>query len=339
MNARTLAACLTVAIACASIAAQEVRIALPSPLGNALADAIRDAAQVADGDAVTFRVVEERELAAGDAQRATLLIASGPTLLAAQRRTVCADLGAVSGIAPTLRMSRDGRAALPWSMSYVACGAIDAIAPSGSPASSWESLALAYAVGDRMCIVDPVADRGPWLLAMHETMQKGGGESAVYGVWTAMDARIGAFAVDYESMLRRLVAEPSMLAVLPTSMAAADPRSAPMQTRPLSYALPIGLAVRDGDGRDAAIALLAKILEPRAEASIRERMAFLIASAGDVDVPADAIEPAFTHFAQRIQGQGRRVERIADWIDYVSFGLLACALFAFWIRQRRGEPK
>ena len=339
MNARTPLACLAVAIACASIAAQEVCIALPSPLADSLAAAIKDAAQIKDGAAVTFRVVEERELAAGDAQRATLLIANGPTLLAAQRRTLCADLGAVSDIAPSLRMSRDGRAALPWSMSYEACGAIDAIAPSGSSVSSWESLALAYALGDRMCIVDPVADRGPWLLAMHETMRKGGGESSVFGVWTAMDARIGTYAADYESMLRRLVAEPSMLAVLPTSVAAVDPRSAPMQKRPLSFALPIGLAVRDGEGREAAIALLVKILEPRAEASIRERMAFLSASAGDVDVPADAVQPAFTHFAQRIQGQGRRVERIADWIDYVSFGLLGCALFAFWIRQRRGEPK
>ncbi len=322
----------------AFVAAQEVRVALPEPLAGEVAAAVREALAGVAGAEV--RVVAREALRDRTDARAAVLVASGPDLFALQREVAFAEWKAGTDVDPALRVSRDGRIAMPWSLGYVVCGRkATELAAEGQLPRAFERLALAYGLGDGLRLAKPAVDRGPWILSMHETLRAGGGDSAVFGVWTALDARIGVYEAGYPAMAASLAANPDLALVLPEPLAARDASLLRVPQWTLPTAVPIGVAALDGVGQQAAIAAVSRIVAPSSERAIRERAGLRLPAVGDADVPAESVEPAFAHFARNIQGQGKRVERIADWLDYASLALLLIVLLFFWIQKRKGEPQ
>lgn len=339
MNVAHAVGCRLAALLVGSLAvAQEVRVALPEPIAGEVAAAVREALSGVAGAEV--RVVAREALRGNTDARAAVLLAAGPELFALQREVAFAEWKAGTDVDPALRVSRDGRIAMPWSLGYVVCGRQAAkLAAEGQLPRAFERLALAYGLGDGLRLASPAWDRGPWILSMHETLRAGGGDSAVFGVWTALDARIGVYEPGYAAMAASLAADADLALVLPEPSVAREPSLLRVPQWPLPIALPVGVAILDGVGREAAIAAVLRILTNSSEQAIRERAGLRLPAAGDADVPAESVEPAFAHFARNIQGQGKRVERIADWLDHASLALLLLVLLVFWIQKRKGESK
>ena len=321
------------------VVAQEVRIALPEPIAGDVAAAVREAFASAE-PAMSVRIVAREALRDRADARAAVLVAAGPDLFALQRDAAFAEWKAGPEVDPAMRVSRDGRVAMPWSLGYVVCSSrASELAADGAAPRPFERLALAYGLGDGLRIAAPAWDRGPWILSMHETLRAGGGDSAVFGVWTAIDARIGSYGTDYRAMVDGLGGSPDLALVIPEPTAARDASLVRMPQWTLPVALPVGIAVLEGVGREAAIAAVLRILATSSERAIRERAGLRLPADGDADVPAESVEPAFAHFARNIQGQGKRVEQIADWLDLASLALLLLVLLVFWIQKRKGESK
>ena len=166
----------------ASASAQEVRVALPQPLADRVADAMRAAWKGAPDRAWSVRAVALQEPFDPASARATIVVATG---IALQQRGILdalAEMPTDAALAPTLRVTRDRRIALPWSLGYSVCGDVANVTQRGGNAVSWEDLALSFGLGDRLRIAPPSCDGGPWMLAMHETLRRGGGDNAVFGV-------------------------------------------------------------------------------------------------------------------------------------------------------------
>lgn len=318
--------------------AQEVRVALPQPLADRVAEALRAAWMGAPDRQLSVRAVAPHEALDPASARAAILVAAGPALQQRQVLDALAELPADAAVSPTLRVTLDRRIALPWSLGYCVCGDVANVAKRGGPEVAWEELALSYGLGDRLRVAPPSCDRGPWLLAMHETLRRGGSDSEVFGVWTALDARIAGYEPDYAALVAAAVRDRSLAVALPAPVVATGPAAA-LARLPLAGALPIGLCVRDGAGKEAAFSLLLEILAPSVEVAVREQAGLSAAGVGDAEVPLDSVEPAFSHFAQRIQGQGRHVERVADWLDFATMAVMAVVLVVFLVRQRKGSPK
>jgi hypothetical protein len=320
----------------ASASAQEVRVALPQPLADRVAEALRAAWKGAPDRAWNVRAVAPQEPFDPASARAAIVVATG---IALQQRGILDELAEMptdAALSPTLRVTRDRRIALPWSLGYSVCGDVANVTQRDGKTVTWEDLALSFGLGDRLRIALPSCDRGPWLLAMHETLRRGGGDNAVFGVWTAFDARIAAYEPDYASMVAAASRDPGLAVTLPTAIAAVGD-AAKLARLPMDGALPIGLAVRDGAGKDAAFSLLLEILEPSVEFSVREQALLSGPGVVDAEVPSDSVEPAFAHFSQRIQGQGRHVERVADWLDFAALGAMALVMLVLLLRSRRKE--
>ena len=318
--------------------AQEVRVALPQPLADLVVDALRVTLPENAGREVTARAVDPAALLEPEVARASILVADGTTL---QRSVVVAALAQLptdAAMPSAMRVTRDRRIALPWSLGYSICGDVANVSRRGPSEVTWEELALSYGLGDRLRVVPPEVDRGPWLLSMHETLRRGGGDSEVFGVWTALDARIAAYEADHAALAGAVARDQGLAVVLPTPVAATASFSA-LARLPLAGALPIGLCVTEGPGKDAAFSLLLEILAPSIELAVRERVGLSGAGIGDAEVPPDTVDPAFAHFAQRIRGQGRHAERVADWLDFAALGIMAVVLVVFLVRQRKGDPK
>ncbi len=333
-----LAICVAVLAMQTAAGAQDVCVALPQPLADRVAEALRAAWPQALDRNVTVRVVAPTSPLEGAAGRAAILVADGPTLHQRSLVAALAELPPDADIPPSMRVTSDRRVALPWSLGYSVCGDVANVAQRERPEVSWEDLALAFGLGDRLRIAPPTCDRGPWLLAMHETLRRGGGDNAVFGVWTALDARIAAYEPDYVALAAACARDSSLTVAVPTPVAASTSFSS-LARVPLAGALPIGLCVCDGVGKEGAFALLLEILQPSIEVAVRERVGFVAADIGDAEVPSDSIEKAFSHFALRIQGQGRHVERVADWLDFAALSAMALVLVVILVRQRKGVLK
>lgn len=232
------------------------------------------------------------------------------------------------------RRTANGAFVLPWSLGYAVVGV-----PFGSePDWTWERLALAGELDQRLLLLPPDRDAGPFVASMQEGMRHGRGLEPVLGLWTTLDARLLRYAESYDEVAKALRDEggQGMAAVLPQPLLA-NARG-DLASRRLPCAVPLGLAViAGGDASDPA-ALVARICSTVVRTAVRDRVGLLDPAADDAEPTAETVGPALSHFEQRIRGQGRRVERVADVLDYVFLLLLGVVLCVFWIRSRKETP-
>lgn len=322
MKALAPAVCIALALAPTLAAQAAIEVGLPAPLHELVAAALR--AELVD---VSVAVAEPGSLRAVPG---SVVLAAGFTLQRLSReRTLVVLPEAAEG-----RRAGNGAHVLPWSLGYAVVGV-----PSGSEADwSWERLALASELDQRLLALPPDRDSGPWLASMQEGLRHGRGLEPVLGLWTTLDARLLRYAEGYDELAKALSdAGASPLAgILPRPLIATA--SPGLAVRPLPCAVPIGLCAVAGGDAPAAAALVARISKPAVRTAVRDRVGLLDPAANDAEPTTETVGPALSHFEQRIRGQGRRVERVADVLDYVFLLLLGVVLCVFWIRSRKESP-
>lgn len=341
MNAAAAAARLAAgALFAAGAAAQvPVHVALPAPLAE---HAVRALEEVL-GAAARVRAAGPPAAAPGPALE--------PGVLVGAHELVLWRLGGAGALAPVAELGADlppgqrepaGRWALPWTLAW---SVVWDPAATGGP-SSWAELAL-LPVHDRLGLCVPEVDPGPWLEAMAESLRGGRPEQACYALWTALDARVGAYAGDPREVADGLASGRLCAGVLPAPawqpLRDRTPAGRELLRADLSRGLPeqrLGVAVLADAGPGAA-ELARRVLEPELRLAFARAVGLGTASAaaaGAIDLRA--ADRRLRHFAQEIRGRGRGVEQVADVLDLVFLLLFMGIVLVFWWRRRRvaGAP-
>ncbi len=307
-----------------------VEVVLPEPVCERVARALRD--QLGKSAIVTTSAPSAIRCEAG-----SVVVGDWLLLQRLQPLHPFAPLPQELGSASvSLRRSYDGLVALPWSLAYCVATPL----PTSTESWSWERLALAAELGDGLRVAPPEVDAGPWLLSMAELHQRGRPDTATFGLWTALDARIAVYPRDYAGIVAELEQRTASAVVLPHPLVSdlLLGLNASVHVRSLNGALPIGIAVIDGSDALAASALVAQICEPAVRTAVRERVGLAEPAATDAELSPEMASPALSHFEQRIRGQGRSVEGIAYAVDdafLLLFGVVLCVL---WFRSRKENP-
>jgi hypothetical protein len=296
---------------------QTVEVHFAHPVGAALADELRAAL----GAGVDVRAAGGDAVAAG-----TVLIAPEPRL----QQLLTAHAFVPPGVTFADVERRQARC-LPWTLRYVvATTGIDA-----EGLGSFEALALARAVHDRLLLCAPDVDAGPWLLGMQEYRLRGQQEAAGLGLWMALDARVERYCSDYTEVLASLADGRPHAAVVPRPLLVRPGLPEGCTATDLGDAgVPIGLAIVGPEAAVAA-ALAERLLEPALRRRVASALDLSPASPRDLVFPRDAVLAWLRYHEEQVAGRGRGIERVADALDW-AFTLLFVALVAFvWHRHRR----
>jgi hypothetical protein len=209
----------------------------------------------------------------------------------------------------------------------------------GDAAPTWEAIAMAPALHDRLGLVAPEVDGGTWLVAMQQRLARGEGVDSGYALWTTLDARAGSIYESYATLTRDLAAGRLGAGIGPRRVFEALLRDA---TRLQAQVLPGRCA------RGLAVAAVAGERLRRIAAGLQQpdRLRALAAAAGVtvVDDHPAPLDPArarewWQRFASHVRGRGRGAEQLADWLDVVfGVGFLVCAWFVYRALRRTPEP-
>ena len=236
---------------------------------------------------------------------------------------------------------------LPWSLPYGVALPKQAQGHGANPASQepWtiERLALDTQWQDRLGLCPPVVDAVPWLATMMSRLRRGERETAGFGVWTTLDARVGRYSESWSASLEGLTVGRLDAAVLPVALASALPNSHAMTTLEDAPVARLGVAVvGDGDASPAAkaaIALAQRVVEVGVSAPFQQRTGLGPALAGAADFDGAEAAAWLAHFAAAIEGKGAKVERTADVLDIVFGFLFALALgVGIWLSRKPKSP-
>lgn len=315
---------LVLALAATSLAAQvRVEVAMPSQLGEHVAAALR----AEFGPEVSVVAVEPGFVRG---EPGTVVFADAFVLKRLSRERTLAVLPEAAAV----RRSSDGTFVLPWSLVYGVFG----VSRDSEPDWTWERLALSGELDQRLVMLSAERDPGPWLGSMQEALRSRGGLEAAFGFWTTIDARLARYVDTYAEAVAVLDpgSSEAMAAVLPLPLAVLTSPS--HAVRSLPSPVPIGMAVVAGGDVGAATALVLRTCSTAARTAVRERAGLADPAANDAEPTAEMVGSALLHFEQRIRGQGRGVERVADVLDYVFLVLLGVVLCGFWIRSRKEDP-
>jgi hypothetical protein len=197
---------------------------------------------------------------------------------------------------------------------------------------SWEAIAMMPSLHDRLGLVAPEVDGGPWLAAMQHRLERGLGEDAGIALWTTLDARAGRLQDSYAAMTRTLAVGGLAAAIGPrrlfVDLLARGPARLDVHALP-GARLHLGVAA-SADAGPRALAIAAELATP-------ERARALAAAAGlaVAEPAASGLSPArarswWQRFETQVRGRGRGVEQLADWLDIVfGLGFLVCAWFVY----------
>lgn len=210
------------------------------------------------------------------------------------------------------------------------------------PFTTWEELALAPALHDHLGIVAPEIDGAPWLLAMQNRLLRLEGEPAGLALWTTLDARAGRFAGSYAELMAgvcdgRLLAAVAPRAAFDSTVAGSSgrlrihPLEGPSQAR-------FGLALAQS-ADDRTLAVLERLLSPASLRAVAEAACMAVGpQAGPVLGGAEPLA-WWNRFQATVRGHGRRVEKLADWLD-LGFGVAFLVLLVLLLRsQHRREAR
>lgn len=315
---------------------------LPQPLGGAVADALRAALPGTAVEPVAFAQ------ALRGAQVGETHVVVGLTELQMWQ------LRQPRGLVPLGELGRDlplgcrnaaGLFCLPWSMHYGLAlpnrgQGGDASASTKEP-WSLELLALDTQWQDRLGLCSPAVDAAPWLATMMSRLRRGERETAGFGVWTTLDARVGHYSESWVAMLDGLATGRLDGAVLPLPIARALPATHAMAKLEDAPVARLGLAVvaeaSASASAVAATALAQKVFDIGIAPPFLERTGLGPALAGPSELDGVQAMVWLDHFAAAIEGKGAKVERTADILDIV-FGLLFAGALGVGIWLSR-KPK
>lgn len=203
-------------------------------------------------------------------------------------------------------------------------------------APTWEAIAMAPSLHDRLGLVAPEVDGGPWLAAMRQRLVRGEGIDQGIALWTTLDARAGRLHGSYASLLEDLGAGRLTAGIGPRrSFAAALQRAAgALRADRLPGTCARGFAIAPMAGPRAR-RIADDLLLP-------DRMRELAAAAG---LTVDARQTAslapetarvwWQRFETHVRGRGRGAEQLADALDVVfGIGFLVVAWFVYRALRR-----
>lgn len=304
-----------------SLAAQApvtVQVVLPGPLGEMAAPLLRERL----GGEVVAMAVEPT---------ADFVPAAGAVLVGLERQRAhrLAERGLLEP------MPGGATFAAAWQLSYVLAFRPREVA---APPGTWEELALAAELHDRLGLLPADVDAVPWLAAMEQCLLDGRGQQGGFALWTTLDARRARRGTGYGEVRAALLHGDLVAAVLPAPLLQDEFASSAVALATGFQGLPratLGIAVARGAGPDA-VSLAHRLATPPLGDELRQHVRL---GAADSDASVDAAMSSrwLQHLEQRIAGRGRRAEDIAELIDLVAFLCFAAILFAVWWRQRRAR--
>ncbi len=229
-----------------------------------------------------------------------------------------------------------GATFLPFATDHVLVGDASLGLPSRL---SWRELALSPALHDRLALVDPAVDGGPWLAMLQDELARGRTRAEAVVLWRTVDARAGrtwpSYAALWQALARREVA-----AVVPRGAAL---RGGAVSAAGATFVAIEGSTVRLGV---AAMPGVGRAVVDRIASLDRQRL-LAIATAVGVDVaeaaptllPPDVSADLWQAYETEVRGRGRAAEDLADWLDLVfAFGALLL-LAALWRISRRADHR
>jgi len=228
--------------------------------------------------------------------------------------------------------------ALPFRDELVFVAAPDTVGDAGT-VLTWEAVAMAPSLHDRLGLVAPEVDGGPWLAALQQRLTRGEGVDAGIALWTTLDARAHRLYGSYDELARDLGAGRLGAGIGPRQpfasvLRVAGPR---LQVQRLPGACARGIAIAAAAG--------ARAQRIAAELRAPDRLRALAAAAGVTAADTSAsLDPALANewwqrFETHVRGRGRGVEQLADRLDLVfGIGFLVCAWFLYRALRRAPEP-
>lgn len=339
LRAPLLAVLLPVAVAQAQVA---VHVLLPEPMADEAAVVVQEAL----GDAVVARPVAWPQLA--EAGPGVLFGVDEYQLWQCLRAQA---LSQVPGLARDLpRSCRDlgDRWVLPWALDYELAWAVDVFG--NAPPATWEDLALAHEMHDRLGLCPPRVDPAPWLAAMEACLLSGHGEKAGFALWTTLDARVSGYAQSYTVLQQGLADDVFDAAIMPSPIVKqlrqqlAVDGGRQVRGSGLGIGTPVarlGLAVQGALDRETEAILQLLVAEPM-RSELAGQIGLRVAGSGSVGALAGAfdgpvVERWLQHFESEVEGKGRGIEAIADALDLVFTLLFFAAAFGIWFYYRRSD--
>ena len=235
---------------------------------------------------------------------------------------------------------------LPWTLRYELAYAVEVFGE--TPPRTWEDLALAHEMHDRLGLCPPRVDPTPWLAAMEESLLGGNGQKAGFALWTTLDARVPGYAGDYGELQEGLANGALVAAVMPRPIASqlrqrlASEGGRQLRGSGLGLGTPvarIGLAVQGALDPETEALLRLLAAEPL-RTDLAGKMGLEVAVSGGAGVgraelDGPAVDRWLQHFETEVEGKGRGVEAIADALDLAFTLLFFGGIFGIWLYYRR----
>jgi hypothetical protein len=230
---------------------------------------------------------------------------------------------------------------LPWRTDHVLV-ATAAAAVEWTPAAgtcTWEDLALHPALHDRLRIVGPEVDGGPWLAMMRHRLARGEPEANGYALWTTIDARAGALQTTHGDPPAAAAPAAKLFWLLPRHLAEPWPGGEQWPVQDSAVRLGCGLGSRASPG---LVDVLVRLTGPELVRSVAGRLGLPTGPSSGADAPP--LDPtaaaAWTaRFEATVRGRGRTVERLADVLDLLFGAAFALVAATWWWRQHRGHRR
>ncbi len=204
---------------------------------------------------------------------------------------------------------------------------------------TWEAIAMAPALHDRLGLVGPEVDGGMWLAAMQQRLLRGDGEDAGIALWTTLDARAGRLYDDPAAVARDLAAGRLAAAIGPRRWFhdVVDRHAVPLRVAAVPGVAWRGIAVAAGGG-ERARRLAADLQEPERLRALAAAVGLTVVEPRPVSLQPELARHWWQRFDTQVRGRGRGAEQLADWLDLAfGIGFLVCGWFV-WRALRNSPP-
>lgn len=202
---------------------------------------------------------------------------------------------------------------------------------------TWEEIALDPSFHDRLALVDPQADGGPWAAMLRSMSQRGRPRADTIALWRTFDARAGQLCADHAAAAASLLAGRSVGWIAPRGYVLR--RSPPLRDflfhEITDSRARLGVAVLPG--ADPAWSAALAGLGHEGLTGIATAVGVDLAEPGLTALPHDLADGLYEEFRAEVRGRGRAAEDLADWVDLTFVVASLGLLLLVWRRSRSGS--